>query len=132
MLDRLGELRGQGDCRHHTAYDLAAAMTGSTPPASTVKSVRQAIRRLEAAGRVETIGVHGAARDRPPRQIIERRTGLTLYYPPPDRRMLAVRLPLTEDEAAEEATARAASEERAQQFLSRFVSAVLPQAKRAG
>lgn len=105
VIERLRELREQGDLRHQTAYALAASMTGDTVPSpSAVQSVRQAIRRLDVRGLVETTPLWGQAKGRPPRVQPGRHPWQpTRYYEPPDRVMLAVRLPLTLDEAAKEA-----------------------------
>jgi hypothetical protein len=98
VLQRLRELREQGDLRHHSAHALAAAMTGETDPAaSTVKSVRQAIHRLEQLELVETDHRWSKAEGRPPRVVhLPGRHPMAsrLVYDTPGRVMLAARLPL--------------------------------------
>jgi hypothetical protein len=106
VLQRLGELREQGDTRYHTAHSLAAAMTGEPDPAkSTVQSVRQAIGRLAEAGAIEKLQIYGSAEGRPEtiRAFDSRgvRRRFPHRYPPPDRLMLGARLPLTEAQAAQ-------------------------------
>jgi ribosomal protein L19E len=107
VLQRLRELREQGDLRHHSAHSLAAAMTGAADPTkSTVQSVRQAIRRLAEQGAIETAPIYGSVQGRPDTvkefDRYGRRRRYPHYYPPPDRLMLGARLPLTEEQAAEE------------------------------
>jgi len=104
VLQRLRELREQGDTRYHTAHALAASMTGEADPTrSTVQSVRQAIRRLAEAGAIEIAPVYGSAQGRPDtirafdRQ--GRRRRFPHQYPPPGRLMLGGRLTLTDEQA---------------------------------
>jgi ribosomal protein L19E len=104
VLQRLRELREQGDLRHHTAHALAASMTGETDPSpSTVQSGRQAIRRLAEQGAIETAPVYGSAQGRPDTiRAFDRygcRRRFPHRYPSPARKMLGARLPLTDDEA---------------------------------
>jgi hypothetical protein len=107
VLGRLRELREQGDVRHHTAYALAASLIGDAVPSpSAVQSIRQAIRRLEERGLVETAQLWGRAEGRPPRiEHLPHRHPMAsrIVIETPDRMMLGARLPLAEAEAAQEA-----------------------------
>lgn len=110
--------------RWRTAHEIAQERAGRVPTTAELESVRRAIRRLAALGRVETMHPF-ETRAGEPRTVSYYPPGESVlvehtYTPDSHRRVLTARLPLNDEERTAEA---AHEQERAERIRAIFTRA---------